>query len=96
VGIALWITAGALASLIARLIRPAQPQSWWLEPVIALLAATILGFVATALDFGGWNEPDWRAAAFAFAGTLAVTAGARILRTRLFSRASAGAASRAR
>ena len=95
-GIALWITAGALASLIARLIRPARPESWWLEPVIALPAATILGLAATALDFGGWNEPDWRAAAFAFAGTLAMIAGARIFRTLFSSRASAGAATRLR
>jgi hypothetical protein len=32
----------------------------------------IAGAVATALDFGGWNEPDWRAGVFAFASALAV------------------------
>lgn len=37
-------------------------------------AAFLLGVAATALDFGGWHEPDWRAALFAFLGALAAAA----------------------
>ncbi len=80
-GIALWIGAGALAGLIARRIRPMRPEWWWLEPALSLAVALLLGTLATALDFGGWNEPDWRAGIFVFAGSFAAIAGSRIIRT---------------
>ncbi|MEO6260848.1 MAG: hypothetical protein ABIP63_10875, partial [Thermoanaerobaculia bacterium] len=88
-GIALWIGAGALASLIAWRIRPMRPRWWWLEPALSLAVALLLGTLATALDFGGWSEPDWRAGIFVFAGSFAAIAGSRIIRTtRLSSSAS--------
>ncbi|HEY2828560.1 MAG TPA: hypothetical protein VGJ88_00475 [Thermoanaerobaculia bacterium] len=37
----------------------------------ALLAASIAGVAATILDFGGWQQLDWRSAAFAFCAALA-------------------------
>ncbi|HEY2093845.1 MAG TPA: hypothetical protein VGJ81_18385 [Thermoanaerobaculia bacterium] len=37
----------------------------------ALLAALIAGVAATILDFGGWQQLDWRSAAFAFCVALA-------------------------
>ncbi len=49
----------------------------------ALAAAIVCGVAATARDFGGWREPDWRAAVFALAGALAATGfcrAARLLR----------------
>ena len=36
------------------------------EAIAALVIASLAGVAATALDFGGWNEPDWRAGAFVF------------------------------
>ena len=96
-GIALWIVASALATLVARVIRTGRAASWWSEPVIGLIAGIILGAIATVLDFGGWNEPEWRPAAFVFAGTLAVLAGARIIRLNRFAaRSSAEAEPRPR
>lgn len=78
-GVALWIACGLLASLLARMIRAARPQRWWREPLLASTVAAVLGVVATALDFGGWNELEWRAAAFAFAGALSALAIARLI-----------------
>ena len=93
-GIAAWIAAAALSTLIARMIRAARPARWWSEPAIALVAAVILGALATALDFGGWNEPEWRAATFIFAGTLAALASIRLIRLKRYAaRASVGAES---
>lgn len=37
----------------------------------AVLAAVVAGVAATILDFGGWQELDWRSAAFAFCVALA-------------------------
>lgn len=73
VGMSVWIVAGGAAWVIARFIPPARMPA--AEAVAALVIATIAGLAATALDFGGWNEPDWRAVVFVFfsvAGALAM------------------------
>jgi uncharacterized membrane protein SirB2 len=63
--------SGIAAFLIARII-PFSPQTRWKrELVTALLAALIAGVAATILDFGGWQQLDWRSAAFAFCVALA-------------------------
>jgi hypothetical protein len=77
-GIALWIASGTAALLLARAV-PRRRRSLRLEAGAALAAALILGTLATALDFGGWAEPDWRAALFVLFGTLAVTGLLRLL-----------------
>lgn len=51
-----------------------------IEIVVAVSASTASGLLATALDFGGWNEPDWRAAVFAFFAAFAAVA---VLRSAL-------------
>lgn len=71
-GLALWTAAGLVAFAIARLLPPARTRAWLLELLAALATALALGFVATARDFGGWKELDWRAGLFAFFGALAV------------------------
>ena len=74
-GYTLWLASGALAFGIARII-PLGRRGWPGELAVALLTAFALGVTATALDFGGWREPDPRAgllsffAAFAFLGVL--------------------------
>ena len=70
-GIGLWVLAGSVAFFLARMIRPGRTSRWLPELIVAVALGAILGFVATALDFGGLREPDWRAGAFAFAGALA-------------------------
>lgn len=71
-GVALWIAAGLMAWIIARIIPASRPRSRIPELVLALLAGTLLGVAATAGDFGGWREPDWRAGVFAFFGAFTV------------------------
>lgn len=63
----MWIIAGLGAFAGARLIRAGQPQGWLMEGSLSLIVAVAAGLAATALDFGGWQEPEWRAGAFAFA-----------------------------
>ena len=43
---------------------------------------TVLGVAATALDFGGWNELDWRAAVFSALGSLALVGLMRMISMR--------------
>jgi len=77
-GIALWLAAGGIACVAARLL-PFRRRRFLGELAIALIVAAALGGVATALDFGGWNELEWRAALFVLTGTFAVIAVYRLL-----------------
>lgn len=65
-GAALWIAAGVAAFLVARIVPIRRETRWLRELLVAAAAALLAGVAATILDFGGWNEPDWRAGAFAF------------------------------
>ena len=83
-GIALWMTCAAAVFFAIRNIRFGRPAGWIGELFAAVIGALILGGIATALDFGGWNELDWRAGAFVLLGSLAVSGAIRF--GRLFTR----------
>lgn len=70
-GAGLWVIAGLLAAVTARLIPAGRSRRWIGELVAAVLAAALCGLGATALDFGGLRELDWRAGLFAFLGAFA-------------------------
>lgn len=78
-GIALWLGCATVVFFIARTVRYARPARWIGELVAALISAMAMGTIATALDFGGWNEPDWRAALFVFFATAAILGVLRII-----------------
>ena len=86
-GVALWLACGLAAFLIARLIPPGR-SGWITEAVIAIVTGSLLGVVATALDFGGWNEADWRAGLFVVFGSFAAVGALRAVKstTRLGGR----------
>lgn len=65
-GFGMWLIAGVGAFAIGRLVRAGRRPPWWTEALAALAAAAVAGLAATAMDFGGLREPDWRAASFAF------------------------------
>lgn len=71
-GLAVWIISGVAAWVIARLIPVGRAKSWIAELALSILTAALLGLAATAGDFGGWKEPDWRAGLFAFFGAFTV------------------------
>lgn len=81
-GIGTWILAGIVASLLTRYVALGRPARLLPELAAAVMGAAVFGVVATALDFGGWNEVDWRAAVFAFLGALLVTGALRTLSAR--------------
>jgi hypothetical protein len=72
-GLAVWFTSGLAAFLLARIIPFARGRGRLGELLVALAAAAVFGLIATALDFAGWREPDWRAGLFAFLGAFAAT-----------------------
>ena len=79
----MWVIAGAGAFALARLCRAGRPGGWVLEASMSLLAAAAAGRAATALEFGGGQEPDWRAGTFAFLvslGAIGLTRAIRLLR----------------
>jgi hypothetical protein len=71
VGVALWLSGGLAAWALARIVPPRGGRRPVVELLFALGAALLLGVAATALDFGGWNEMDWRAGLFVLLGALA-------------------------
>jgi hypothetical protein len=73
-GIALWMACAGVVFFTIRNIRFLRPAGWLRELVGVVIGALILGEIATALDFGGWNELDWRAALFVLFGTFAISA----------------------
>jgi hypothetical protein len=76
-GIGLWIGCGFVAVAVARIIPLLRPAQWLSDAWPAVVAAALAGLTATALDFGGWNEPDWRTGVFAFVSALAAVAWVR-------------------
>lgn len=82
-GAALWLGCGVLAFLVARIIPFSRRPLWLPELAVSLAISALLGLVATALDFGGWREPDWRAGAFAGFGALAAIGLVRLAREPL-------------
>jgi uncharacterized membrane protein YeaQ/YmgE (transglycosylase-associated protein family) len=70
-GAGLWLGCGVVAWILARIVPLRRGPGRWSELAIAIVIALLLGLVATSLDFGGWNEPDWRACVFAFLGAFA-------------------------
>ena len=81
-GLLMWLVAGAAAAAAARLIRAGRPVRWLGEVSLALVGAVIFGVAATALDFGGWKEPEWRAGLFSLFGAAAILGLARLPRMR--------------
>ncbi|HSP13469.1 MAG TPA: hypothetical protein VLV78_01810 [Thermoanaerobaculia bacterium] len=79
-GIALWLLCGAAVFAASRMIRPGRPDGFTGELIAALIVALAAGLGATALDFGGWNEIDWRAGAFVLTCSFAAVGTARVLR----------------
>ena len=78
-GAALWATAALSVFLIARIVPPGRSKNYLMELVVAIAAAALCGLAATALDFGGWRDTDWRAVAFVLFGTAAATGAQRAL-----------------
>src|SRR3954467_11587737 len=83
-GIALWIACAGVVFFTIRNIRFGRPGGWISELLAVVISALILGAIATALDFGGWNELDWRAGLFVIFGSLAISGVIRV--GRLFTR----------
>jgi hypothetical protein len=67
-GIALWIVSSVAAFLLARMAPWRRRPAWAGEFSVSIVAGLLVGAMATALDFGGWSEPDWRTGLFVFLG----------------------------
>ena len=78
----MWLFSGVAAFGAARIIPFLKERRWVAELLTAVVAGALSGLVATALDFGGWSELDWRAAVFAFTGAFAAIAVVRLTMAR--------------
>jgi hypothetical protein len=81
VGIAFWLAAGLVAFVLSRVISLGRDPRWKSELAVAAVTALLLGVLATALDFGGWQELEWRAGLFAFLGAAAAGGALRLVRS---------------
>ena len=82
-GIALWSGCALIVFFVVRRVPYARPAGWIGELSTSLISALAMGVLATALDFGGWTEPDWRAALFATFGCAAMIGVLRLIRILL-------------
>jgi hypothetical protein len=64
----------------ARIVPAGRQPGWIGELAAATLAALAFGALATALDFGGWQEIEWHAAVLAGLGALAAVGSFRLIR----------------
>ena len=74
------MVAGGAAWFIARFIPHGRTPA--AEAVTAFVVPNLAGIAATAFDFGGWNEPDWRAGLFVFFCVAAALAVVRLFALR--------------
>jgi len=79
-GAVLWITSALSLFLIARIVPAGRTRSYLSELLAAIAAAIVFGLLATALDFGGFRDLDWRAIAFVMLGAAAATGALRAFR----------------
>jgi hypothetical protein len=82
VGIALWLACGVAAVAVARIVPALRHVQLLTDAAAGIITALLAGVAATALDFGGWNEPDWRAGLFALMTALASLGWLRVLRRK--------------
>ncbi|MBV9495449.1 MAG: hypothetical protein JOZ54_14465 [Acidobacteria bacterium] len=78
-GLALWLAAGVAAVILARIVPLGRPQNPLPEILFGIVGGFLGGLAATARDFGGWKELDWRAGLFAFFVAAALTGVARLV-----------------
>lgn len=79
-GIGLWMLCAVAVFLVIRRIPFGRSPRWIAELFTSIASALLLGALATALDFGGWNEPDWRAGLFVLFGSAAIAGTVRFVR----------------
>jgi hypothetical protein len=79
VGVVFWLLCGGAVFAASRAIAAGRPERYTGELLLALVASLLAGLMATALDFGGWAEIDWRAGAFVICCVFAAVGGARAL-----------------
>ena len=82
-GAVTWLFSALAVFAIARIIPPGRPPLFRGEFLLAIVAGAALGLTATVLDFGGWNEPDWRAALLILFGALAAIGSLRATRAAI-------------
>ena len=78
-GIALWSGCALVVFFVVRRVHYTRPAGWIGELFTALIGALAMGLLATALDFGGWKEPDLRAALFVTFGCAAIIGAIRLI-----------------
>jgi hypothetical protein len=87
-GIALWLLCGVAVFAASRVIAPGRPARFVTELLLVIIASALSGLAATALDFGGWGELDWRAGAFVILCDFAVIGLSRAIRMTLLRRSA--------
>jgi hypothetical protein len=79
-GAALWLASALSIFFAARIVPSGRSHNYFTELIVAVAAALACGILATAVDFGGWRDPDWRAVVFVLLGASAATGAHRALR----------------
>ena len=65
-----WLLSALAVFAIARIIPSGRRSDYLRELLVILMAVTVFGAIATALDFGGWRALDWRSSTFVLLGAM--------------------------
>ena len=84
----MWLLCGAAVFAASRAIAAGRPARVVTELLLVIITSAVAGLAATALDFGGWGELDWRAAAFVILCDFAAIGVSRTVRMTLMRRAA--------
>ncbi len=78
-GAVIWLTSALSIFFVARIVPAGRLHNYLIELAVAFAAALIFGIIATAADFGGWRDADWRAVIFVLLGAAAAVGAQRAL-----------------
>ncbi len=84
----MWLLCGLAVFAASRAVAAARPERFASELLLVVLASFLAGLGASALDFGGWGEVDWRAGAFVILCSFAAIGCSRAIRLAVARRAA--------
>lgn len=84
----MWLLCGVALFAASRLIPAGRPAPFVTELLLVIVVSLLAGLAATALDFGGWGEVDWRAGTFVLLCDFAALGIGRAIRLARMRRAA--------
>ena len=87
-GVTMWLLCGLAVFAASRVVPAGRPSQFVTELFLVIVTSGVAGLGATALDFGGWGELDWRAGMFVILCDFAAVGISRAIRMAMMRSAA--------